>query len=131
MHQSRVIKCPPTFPTDFYWYGGRRSKPDRLPKQVQRQLEEIDVEVERSSTYNNSTDLTCGHEDQTNSQVDNDVLPVPNSTESSNSPESEEKDQTFVATKNQKQISEQSRPNKCPYSLRSHQEEQVLGCSKT
>ena len=50
VHQSRVIKCPPTFPTDFYWYGGRRSKPGRPPKQVQRQLEEIDVEVERSGT---------------------------------------------------------------------------------
>ena len=131
VHQSRVIKCPPTFPTDFYWYGGRRSKPGRPHKQVQRQLEEIiDVEVERSSTYNNPTDLTHGHEDQTNSQVDNDVLPVPNSTESSNNPKSEERDQTFVATKSQEQRSEQSRLNKCPYSLRSHQNNKSLDVLK-
>ena len=97
---------------------------------MQRQLEEIDVEVECSSTYNNSTDLTRD-EDQTNSQVDNGVFPVPNSTESSNSPESEEKDQTLVATKSQKQRSEQSKPNKCPYSLRSHQKNKFFGCSET
>ena len=46
----RVLKCPPTFPTDFYWYGGKRSKPGRPPKHVQKQLEEVDAEVEQLNT---------------------------------------------------------------------------------
>ena len=31
VHQSRVNKCPPSLPNDFYWYGGKRSKPGRPP----------------------------------------------------------------------------------------------------
>ena len=31
VHQSRVNKCPPSMPNDFYWYGGKRSKPGRPP----------------------------------------------------------------------------------------------------
>ena len=26
MHQLRIQKCPSSFPKDFYWYGGKRSK---------------------------------------------------------------------------------------------------------
>ena len=73
----RVLKCPPTFPTDFYWYGGKRSKPGRPPKRVQKQLEEVDAEVEQLNTNNSSTD--CEREGQTNYQLRNDMLPVPSS----------------------------------------------------
>jgi len=74
VHQMRVLKCPPTFPTDFYWYRG---KPGRHPKCVQKQIEEIEAEVEQLNTTNSSTD--CEREGQTNYQLRNDMLPVPSS----------------------------------------------------
>ena len=74
VHQMRVLKCSPTFPTDFYWYRRKRSKPGRPPKHVQKQLEEVDAEVAQLNT-NNSTD--CEREGQTNYQLGNDMLLVP------------------------------------------------------
>jgi len=32
VHQSRVMKCPPGFPRDFYWHGSKRAKPGRPSK---------------------------------------------------------------------------------------------------
>ena len=77
MHQIRVFKYPPTFLTNVYWYKGKRSKPGRPPKCVQKQLEEVDAEVEQLNTNNSSTD--CEREGQTNYQLRNDMLPVLNS----------------------------------------------------
>jgi len=31
VHQSRVNKCPPSLPNNFYWYGGKCSKSGRPP----------------------------------------------------------------------------------------------------
>ena len=31
VHQSRVCPCPPRLPAGFYWYGGQRKSPGRLP----------------------------------------------------------------------------------------------------
>jgi len=42
---------------------------------VQKQLEEIDAEVEH---LNNDSSIECEHEDQTNSQLSGDMLSVPN-----------------------------------------------------
>ena len=54
VHQSRVRKCPPSFPNDFYWYGGKRSKPGRPPKRVLKQLEAIEAELQQPGVTNNS-----------------------------------------------------------------------------
>ena len=43
VHQSRINKCPLSFPHNFYWYGGRRSKPGRPSKKVARQIQTIDA----------------------------------------------------------------------------------------
>ena len=51
VHQSRVNKCPLSFPNNFYWYGGRRSKPGRPNKRIAKQLETVDA-VMRCSTDN-------------------------------------------------------------------------------
>ena len=48
VHQSRVQKCPSSFPKDFYWYGGKRSKAGRPPKRVLKELEAIEAELEQS-----------------------------------------------------------------------------------
>ena len=48
VHQLRVQKCPLSFPKDFYWYGGKRSKAGRLPKRVLKELEAIEAELEQS-----------------------------------------------------------------------------------
>ena len=34
IHQSRVVLCPPDFPSGFYWYGKGRHSPGRPPKWV-------------------------------------------------------------------------------------------------
>lgn len=34
VHQSRVCPCPPKLPAGFYWYGGRRKSPGRIPQWV-------------------------------------------------------------------------------------------------
>ena len=36
VHQSRVKHCPPNFPADFYWYGGKQRDPGRPPKWVEQ-----------------------------------------------------------------------------------------------
>ena len=53
VHQSRVNKCPPSFPSDFYWYGGKKSKPGRPTKRIQKQREAIDTELRQ--LYNTTT----------------------------------------------------------------------------
>ena len=43
VHQSRGNECPPSFPNDFYWYGGGdQNLEDQLRKFRQKQLEAID-----------------------------------------------------------------------------------------
>ena len=32
VHAQRVTKCPPNFPSGYYWYGNRRKGPGRPPK---------------------------------------------------------------------------------------------------
>ena len=49
VHQLRVNRCPPTFPNDFSWYGGKRSKPGRPTKRIQKQLDAIDAQMRKSS----------------------------------------------------------------------------------
>ena len=53
VHQSHVRKCPPSFPNDFYWYGGKRSKAGRPPKRVLKQLEAIEAELQQPGVTNN------------------------------------------------------------------------------
>ena len=48
VHQSSINKYPPSFPHNFYWYGGR-SKPGRPSKKVARQIETIDATMRQSS----------------------------------------------------------------------------------
>ena len=36
VHQSRVCQCPPKMPVGFYWYGGNRKSPGRVPQWLQR-----------------------------------------------------------------------------------------------
>ena len=47
VHQSRVNRCPLSFPNDFYWYGGKRSKPGRPTKRIQKQLDAIDAQMDK------------------------------------------------------------------------------------
>ena len=74
VHQSRVNKCPPSFPDDFYWYGGKRSKPGRPSKRVQKQLEAIDAEMRQLSS-NIPGREEDDHEDQTESGIPVSMLP--------------------------------------------------------
>ena len=40
VHKNRVCPCPPQIPTGFYWYGGNRKSPGKIPKWLQRLLSE-------------------------------------------------------------------------------------------
>ena len=42
VHQSRVMKCPPDFPSNFYWHGSKRAKPWKSSKQLQKHLDLVD-----------------------------------------------------------------------------------------
>ena len=48
VHQSRVHRCPPSFPNNFYWYGGKKPKPGRPTKRIQKQLDAIDAQMKKS-----------------------------------------------------------------------------------
>ena len=41
VHQSRVQPCPSSFPRGFYWYGGKRSRPGRPPRWIEKRIEQI------------------------------------------------------------------------------------------
>ena len=58
VHQSRVNRCPPSFPSDFYWYGAKRSKPGRPTKRIQKQLEAIDIELRQLNDTTTTDDTT-------------------------------------------------------------------------
>ena len=49
IHQSHVQHCPPSLTLGFYWYGTKRSKPGRPPKQVLKQLAAATKEMRSSS----------------------------------------------------------------------------------
>ena len=38
VHQLRVCPCPPLLPAGFYWYGGNRKSPGRVPQWLQQLL---------------------------------------------------------------------------------------------
>ena len=61
VHQNRVCPCPPQMPTGFYWYGGNRKSPGRIPKWLQHLLSE-----QRSS------DEECTDEDTTEDNEEED-----------------------------------------------------------
>ena len=138
VHQSRVNKCPPSFPNDFYWYGGGRSKPGRPTKKIQEQLEAIDAEM-RQSSHNIVSKEGNDQEDQTESAITVGTLPEhPTNSDaavsasptldiaqSSNSHDvitSEKKGRSSTKPTDQPKYEHSQQP-KCPYSLRSRRQE--------
>ena len=61
VHQIRVCRCYVNFPAGYYWYGGRRKRPGRPPKWVDRLL---------SSDGDSGSCATSG-EEQTNAHSRN------------------------------------------------------------
>ena len=57
VHQMRVCPCPPRLPAGFYWYGGNRSCPGRIPQWLHQILENpLPVVGEGSSHVEDSND---------------------------------------------------------------------------
>ena len=59
IHQSRVQRCPTSFPGNFYWYGSKRSKPGRPPKKLLTYLngqENVNVSSTNSTINSTSTE---------------------------------------------------------------------------
>ena len=53
VHQSRVMKCLPGFPSEFYWYGARRAKPGRPSKKLQEQLAVVNTQFKQLTGIDN------------------------------------------------------------------------------
>ena len=49
VHQSRVQHCPPSLPSELYWYGAKRSRPGRPSKKILKQLVPLVTEIEMPS----------------------------------------------------------------------------------
>ena len=68
VHAQRVTKCPPNFPSGYYWYGNRRKGPGRPPKWLDRMMSsssgtidvtddtnDVDTDVDEDTEPSNST----------------------------------------------------------------------------
>ena len=49
VHQSRAQHCPPSLPSEFYWYGAKRSRPGRPSKKILKQLVPLVTEIKMPS----------------------------------------------------------------------------------
>ena len=49
VHQSRVQHCPPSLPSELYWYGGTRSRPGRPYKKTLKQPVPLVTEIKMHS----------------------------------------------------------------------------------
>ena len=69
VHLSRVCPCPPLLPAGFYWYGGNRRCPGRVPQWVDRMLLDgpLDTvpEEDNQDTGDSEQPLSVQDEDQT------------------------------------------------------------------
>ena len=73
VHQSRVCPCPPQLPAGFYWYGGRKKNPGRLPQWLDRLLsDQKDHEV---SNQMEESDGDPQSQIETDEEEERDVLP--------------------------------------------------------
>ena len=142
VHQSRVNKCPPSFPNDFYWYGGRRSKPGRPSKKVTKQLEAIDAAMRQTSGSIPSEEAEAC-KDQAESEIVVRTLPehqeetaisdstistssTPNISQSSDCDDvtaSDQDQRLSTSTVMDQQKNKQPQSWKCPYFLRSRCQE--------
>ena len=62
VHAQRVTKCPPNFPSGYYWYGNRRKGPGRPPKWLDRMMSCSDPAKDVDITDNANADIDT-HED--------------------------------------------------------------------
>ena len=133
VHQSRAQHCPPSLPSEFYWYGAKRSRPGRPSKKILKQLVPLVTGIKTPSPIRVSAGT--GDDNQL-SQPDtkdkaskvkqkseaNTVLPTDNplrDAENSTSTESQ-RCHLSLATKKQRSSEMTKQPaNLCPYSLRS------------
>ena len=143
VHQSRVNKCPPSFPSDFYWYGGKRSKPGRATKTIQKQLEAIDTELKQLNDTTTTDDTTSKVEEndckestvnkdtaasvsssssQEETTPNHEELPVNNKDTTARLPNSSQKG-SFIKILDQPNYSQIPQ---CSYSLRSHHRQQEI-----
>ena len=57
VHQSRVCSCPPRLPAGFYWYGGQRKSPGRLPPWLTKLLTEMPDQTEEAMDDSNESEV--------------------------------------------------------------------------
>ena len=57
VHQSRVCSCPPRLPAGFYWYGGQRKSPGRLPPWLTKLLMEMPDQTEEAMDDSNESEV--------------------------------------------------------------------------
>ena len=130
VHQSRAQHCPPSLPSEFYWYGAKRSRPGRPSKKILKQLVPLVTEIKTPSPIRVSAGTGDDNADNQLSQPDtkdkaskvkqkskaNTVL---STDDAENSTESQ-RCHVSLTTKKQRSGEITKQPaNLCPYSLRS------------
>ena len=69
VHQLRVSPCPAKLPAGFYWYGGQRRSPGRVPPWLQRLLAATAEESQNAST-DEVEDAKLDEENDAESDID-------------------------------------------------------------
>ena len=60
VHQSRVSHCPEGFPPGWFWYGDRRSGPERPPRWIEQVLRALRPETAtRSDSCAGRQEISC------------------------------------------------------------------------
>ena len=75
VHAQRVTKCPPNFPSGYYWYGNRRKGPGRPPKWLDQMM-----------SYANSTE-DVDNTDDANADTDTNEKAEPSNSTNTNEEE--------------------------------------------
>ena len=137
VHQTRIQRCPMSFPPGFYWYGAKRSKPGRPPKQVLKQLANMEAEIKRFSP---ETALELATTEDVLSQkpeIGNGKSTVEMSQETSQTdipPEEIDNQQLNTDSPKSMTMTAENKtykqpPYVCPYALRSRKKKETLGTS--
>ena len=134
VHQSRAQHCPPSLPSEFYWYGAKRSRPGRPSKKILKQLVPLVTEIKSPSpirvsagtgddnnqlsqpdTKDKASKVKQKSEANTVPSTDNPLRDAENST----STESQRCHLSLTTKKQRSSEMTKQSANLCPYSLRS------------
>ena len=70
VHTQRVTKCPPNFPSGYYWCRNRRKGPGRPPKWLDRMMSCSDPARDVDITDNANADIGTNEDAEPSNSID-------------------------------------------------------------